>query len=188
MIIQPAQAFESEFFSAIPTPLSQASEYYKKIASLHKPVAEKFPLLKIVQLPKKVPVTAFIQGILLPREVIHELCLLPTQYALYGLPIYADIPENFQNIGIKVYDACKRIIWDNIPYQIKHCMPQNDFEKKYNIWRICTHKHTDIKPDNCVLNVLYSAYHLFLEYIRYEREHVFAIKCHPHGNLRGGKN
>lgn len=184
MIIQEAGDFSSEFFSSIPKEVKNVKKYYSSIQGLHGLIKQPFPLLKMVCLPTKVITTAYIQGILLPDYAIKEMHLLPEQYEQYGLPIFANIPEDFQSSGIQVYDACKRINWDEIPIEIMHCLNQTDRERDYGIRRICTHKSEYITENNCVLNVLYNAYYLFQEYSRYDGCGKFELDCLPHGDKK----
>lgn len=109
------------------------------------------------------------------------MSLLPEQYKDFGLPIFANIPEDFQTNGLEVYDSCKRIDWDQIPYELKHCHYPTAEEQKYGLRKICTHKPEFITSQNCVLNVLLNAYYLFQEYKRYDTMGVFELECLPHG-------
>ncbi|MCM1295945.1 MAG: hypothetical protein NC311_10425 [Muribaculaceae bacterium] len=138
-------------------------------------------MLKMVSLPTRTITTSFIQGILLPKYLIEELHLLPEQYDEFGLPIFANIPEDFQVVGLEVYDSCKRIDWGKVPYNIKHCHYPSDQEKEYGFRKICTHKPEYINTTNCVENVLFNAFYLFQEYKRYDISHKFELECLPHG-------
>lgn len=182
MIIRKASHYDSSFFSAIPQRVENPIEYYQSINSLFALIKQDFPLLNIVCLPAALPQTAFIQGLLLPKYAIQEMYLLPEQYYEYGLPIFAHIPEKFQSVGIEVYDSCKRINWSEIPYEFLHCHSQNNLELEHGYRKICTHKPEYITPDNCVINVLFSAFYLFQEYCRYDATKKFKLKCLPHGD------
>jgi len=187
MIIRSAGAYSSTFFSSVPKPISDVKDYYNSIKPIYDILHNNFPLLRMVVLPTMVPYTSFIQGILLPSYAIREMSLLPEQYKEFGLPIFANIPEDFQSNGIEVYDACKRIDWDQVPYDLRHCHYPTNEEQKYGLRKICTHKPKFITAQNCVLNVLLSAYYLFQEYIRYDITGEFDLECLPHGedpNLR----
>ena len=180
-IIGNAKEYNSQYYSSLPKPLEDPKTYFDSLIGLSTIIENKFPLLRLCFLPTKQPKTAFIQGILLPTYAIEEKCLDKEEYKEYGLYIFANIPENYQVDGIRVYDACKRINWDNIPIEYRHCVPLNiispeDENKRY----ICTHHKKDISSGNCIINVLSSAYFLFEEYRRYERTGEFRIKCLPH--------
>ena len=133
MIICPPSKYDTTFFSTVPCDVQNVNAYYDAIKDIPNLLANEFPSIRFVHLPTCKPKTAFIQGILLPKYAIKEMHLLPEQYESFGLPIFAHIPENFQTAGIQVYDACKRIIWGNIPSDIRHCMPQTSIEKRYGI-------------------------------------------------------
>ena len=181
MIIQAAGDYCSEFFSSLPQPVKDAETYYKEIKELHEMI-KPFPLLKLVCLPTVKMTTAYIQGLLLPDYAIKEMHLLPEQYEEFGLPIIANIPENYKSCGLEVYDARNRINWDEIPYEYLHCHNQTYKEKFYGVTRICTHKPKYITEENCVFNVLMSAYYLFQEYKRYDECGKFELECLPHGD------
>ena len=181
MIVRQASEYPSSFFSSVPTILTKPREYYKSITPIFELIRNTLPLLHMVCLPTTQPKTAFIQGLLLPAYAIKEMCLLPEQYTDYGLPIFAHIPEDFQSNGIEVYDSCKRINWEQIPDEIKHCHFPTKIESAYGIRKICTHKPEYITTKNCVLNVLLSAFYLFQEYNRYDAIKKFELKCLPHG-------
>lgn len=177
--------YDSEWFSSLPVDLQDPQKYYKSIVSLFDEIKRQFPLLRICILPSNKPKTAFIQGLLLPLYVIKEKYLDIEQYLEFGLPIFAVIPENYQTIGIRVYDACKRILWDNIPVEYRHCIPLNANTNDAKRGRyICTHNSKDITTDNCVIPILKSAYFLFEEYRKYERTGRFDLSCLPHGECK----
>ena len=187
MIIRPAGTFASAFFSSVPKSVSDAEKYYSAIQPIYGLLKNDFPLLRMVVLPTRIPCTAFIQGLLLPSYAISEMSLLPGQYKDFGLPIFANIPEDFQSKGLEVYDSNKRIDWDQIPYEIKHCHNPTAEEQKYGLRKMCTHKAEFITVQNCVLNVLLSAYYLFCEYNRYDAEGKFELECLPHGEATNNK-
>ncbi len=187
MIIRSAGIYASTFFSSVPKLVANTDDYYNSIKPIYRILEKNFPLLKMVVLPTKEPHTAFIQGILLPSYAISEMSLLPEQYKDFGLPIFANIPEDFQTNGLEVYDSCNRIDWDQIPYEFKHCHYPTDEEQKYGLRKICTHKPEFITSQNCVLNVLLNAYYLFQEYKRYDNKGVFELECLPHGEAINSK-
>lgn len=184
MIIQPPGTYNSAFFSSVPVILNEPHKYYSSLSPYFNAISQEFPLLKIVCLPTRKPTTSYIQGLLLPNYMIKDLALLPEQYAKYSLPIFAHIPEDYESTGIVVYDSRNRINWEQIPYHIRHKLQQTEEEKTCNIYKICTHKQEDINKTNCIINVLHSAYFLFLEYQRYEKYNQFTLDCHPHGNMQ----
>lgn len=183
MIIRPAGKYASTFFSSVPKLVKDAEVYSNLIKPIYGLLKIYFPLLKMVVLPTKKLHTAFIKGLLLPSYAISEMSLFPEQYNDFGLPIFANIPENFLTNGIEVYDSHNRIDWDQIPYDFKHCHYPTDEEKKYGVRKICTHHSNFITTKNCVLNVLLSAYYLFQEYNRFDITGKFELKCLPHGDL-----
>ena len=177
--------YDGEWFSSLQTDLDDPQKYYKSVFGLFDEVKKQFPLLRICILPSTKPKTSFIQGLLLPMYAIKEKYLDVEQYSEFGLPIFAVIPENYQTNGIRVYDAYKRILWDNIPVEYRHCVPFNANtcearRKRY----ICTHNSKDINTDNCVIPILKSAYFLFEEYRKYERTGRFDLSCLPHGECK----
>lgn len=184
-IIDSAKKYDSELFSSLQIELQNPQKYYTSIRGLFNQVKKVFPLLNVCILPTVKPFTAFIQGLLLPTYSIKEKYLDEEQYAEYGLPIFATIPEDYYTNGIRVYDACKRIIWENIPYEDRHCIPlevKTDKAKRERF--ICTHNKKDVTKANCVIGVLNSAYHLFEEYRKLERTGKFDLECHPHSLRR----
>lgn len=181
MIIQPAGQYDSQFFSSLPQNVKNVEKYFNSLKGLDIELKAEFPKLKLVILPTVSPKTAFIQGLLLPSYIIKDLYLLPEQYAEFGLPIYAEISEFYQIKGIRVYDACKRINWEQVPFHLRHCVPlipNNESEKR---WRyICTHNKKFITSQNCIFGVLNSAYSLFREYQKLDATKRFDLKCLPH--------
>lgn len=181
MIIQPASQYDSRFFSSLPEEVNNVEKYYKSLEGVQDTLNEEFPTLKLVILPTIVPQTAFIQGLLLPSYIIKDLHLIPEQYCDFGLPIYAEISEFYPIKGIKIYDACKRINWDEIPFNKRHCIPlevDNELDERRRY--ICTHNQKYITPQNCIVGVLHSAYNLFREYQKLEITGRFDLKCLPH--------
>lgn len=166
----------------MPKAVENSKKYLEALKPIPSILKDKFPLLKMVSLPTRTITTSFIQGILLPKYLIEELHLLPEQYDEFGLPIFANIPEDFQVVGLEVYDSCKRIDWGKVPYNIKHCHYPSDQEKECGFRKICTHKPEYINTTNCVENVLFNAFYLFQEYKRYDISHKFELECLPHGN------
>lgn len=183
MIIRSAGIYAATFFSSVPKLVANAEDYYNAIKPIYGLLAKNFPLLKMVILPTKKPYTAFIQGILLPSYAIKDMSLLPEQYNEFGLPIFANIPEDFQANGLEVYDSCNRIDWEQIPYDLQHCHCPTPGEDIYRLRKICTHHSKFITAKNCVLNVLLNAYYLFQEYKRYDITGKFELKCLPHGTI-----
>ena len=180
-IIDTAKEYDIEFFSSLPTDLNNPQIYYNSVKESCKEVSKTYPFLKWCFLPTVKPKTAFIQGLLLPDFAIREKHLDREQYDEYGLPIYATIPENFYEQGIYVYDARKRMQWDNIPLKYRHCiplLPKDDYDRRRRF--ICTHNKKDITKENCIIGVLNSAYYLFEEYRKFERTRNFELDCLPH--------
>lgn len=181
MIIQPAGQYDSPFFSALPQHVKNVEKYFNSLKGLDVKLKAEFPELKLVILPTVSPKTAYIQGLLLPNYIIKELYLLPEQYTEYGLPIYAEISEDYQEVGIKVYDCRKRINWEQIPFHLRHCVPLVPNNENEERWRyICTHNKQFITPQNCIFGVLNSAYSLFREYQKLDAIKRFDLKCLPH--------
>lgn len=181
MIIQSAGQYDSTFFSSLPQEINNVEKYFNSLDGLDIKLKAEFPELKLVILPTASPKTAYIQGLLLPTYTIEELYLLPEQYAEFGLPIYAELGEFYQLNGIRVYDACKRINWQQIPFHLRHCvplLPNNESEKRGRY--ICTHNKKFITPQNCIFGVLNSAYSLFREYQKLDALKRFDLKCLPH--------
>lgn len=185
MIVGTEKAYDSNFFATLPKEVENPANYYTKLLANLCLMNKHFPLLKYVILPTSKPYTAFIQGILLPASVINGKLLERDEYGKYGLYVYCDIPENYSQVGIKVYDARKRINWEDIPFEIRHCIPliaKNQEDERSRI--ICTHHSSDINDKNCIVNVLYSAYYLFEEYRKFDRTGNFDLECLPHGTAR----
>lgn len=181
MIIQSAGQYDSQFFSSLPEKVENIEKYYNSLEGVQARLNEEFPTLKIVFLPTVVPKTAYIQGLLLPSYIIKSLYLLPEQYCDFGLPIYAEISEYYQFKGIKIFDACKRINWEEIPLNKRHCIPleaNNEFDERRRY--ICSHNQVYITSQNCIFGVLHSAYNLFREYQKFEVTGRFDLKCLPH--------
>ena len=179
-IIVPAGKYDSDFLSSIPQKIEKCHSYYALVLSHFKKVKKIFPLLRIVILPTTVSKTAFIQGLLLPLSTIKFCHLDEEQYEEYGLPIFAHIPYEFEKEGIQVFDSCNRIVWKNVPNEYKHCNPIYNTNKCC----ICTHHEDFITKNNCILGVLQSAYHLFVEYRKYDEIGEFNLDCLPHNYTR----
>lgn len=175
-IIVPAGDYDSKFYSSLPQDIEDYQAYYNDVWNNFKRAKEIFPLLRLVILPTKKCKTAFIQGLLLSKQFITKCRLEPEQYEEYGLPIYADIPSNFTERGITVYDCCNRIVWEKIPLEYRH---RRQAEGTYK-YCICTHHNDFITPQNCFLGVLQSAFNLFVEYQRYNETGKFELNCLPH--------
>lgn len=184
-IINAPSKYNSEFFSSKPVELKDCQRYFSSIKKLFYELKKQFPLLRICMLPSYKPKTVFVQGILLPTYAIEEKYLDDDQYEQFGLPIFAHIPENYQEIGIEVYDSCQRINWENIPIEYRHCIPLNVNSKQ--TVRICTHHLDYVNKNNCFFPILKSAYYLFEEYRKYEKTGKFDLKCLPHSLSKDDK-
>ena len=179
-IIVPAGDYDSKFFSSLPQEVEAYKTYYTNVFANFTSVKEVFPLLRLVILPTRIHKTAFIQGILLSKQFITECRLEEEQYEEYGLPIFADIPYDFIEKGITVYDCCNRIVWEEIPLKYRHRRKIAEPNK----YCICTHHEDFITPHNCFLGVLQSAFNLFVEYQRYNETGKFDLSCLPHNYTR----
>ncbi len=148
------------------------SKYYCSLKGIGKKIQEKFPLLKFTLLPTQEITLGYIKGELAPADLVREFGKKTVIKQGISFPIFAVIPMDYSVRGIKVYDACKRINQEKIPEKYKHF--NGGLE-------ICTHKPVDITPDNAVIDVLQSAWHLYLEYKKYEKTGRFDLECHAHG-------
>lgn len=176
-IIVSAGDYDSEFYSKIPQEISENGKaYYEEVISYFQQAKEVFPLLRLVILPTIKSKTAFIQGVLLSQTMITRCRLEKDQYEEFGLPVFVDIPQNFKEKGITVFDCCNRIVWANILPEYRHRRKIIELDK----YCICTHHYDFITPENCFLGVLQSAYNLFVEYQRYNETGEFRLECLQH--------
>ena len=180
MIFNKLSKYDSSFFVSILEKIQNPSEYFPKLKFVESLLKKNYPGIRLVIPPTSHPVTAYLQGILLPASTIQEYHLSEDEYENFGLHIFAVIHENFQKIGITVYDSRRKINWDNIPIKIRHCKRL----EASNHRAICTHHPTDINEQNCVLGVLNSAFYLYQEYKKYDRTKKFDLDCHAH-NYKG---
>ena len=126
--------------------------------------------------------SAFLQGVLLPNDYIKEFRLTEDEYNDFGLEVFVLIPEDFQELGIRVYHSRRKINWNAIPEEYRHCLYLEGDKHR----ALCTHHRTDINKKNCVVGVLNSAFYLYQEYKKFDRTGKFNLDCHAHG-YRGEK-
>ena len=162
--------------------IEKPSEYFPKLKEIISLLKINFPGIKLVIPPTNCPKSAFLQGVLLPSNYIKEFHLSEDEYSIFGLQIFALIPENFQEVGIRVYDSRRKINWDEIPNKFRHCLSLEADKHR----AICTHHSSDINTENCVVGVLSSAFYLYQEYKKFDRIGKFNLDCHAHG-YRGEK-
>lgn len=148
------------------------NSYYSSLLGLARRIKERFPLLKLTLLPTTTWVLAYIKGDLITADLLEKY---GESYAIkqgMTFPIFAVIPINYQEEGIKVFDSCNRINKEKIDNRYLHMNGDNE---------LCTHKPVDITPENAVIDVLQSAWHLYTEYKKYERTGRFDLDCYEHG-------
>lgn len=183
------RTFDSSIYSLALLEESDSSvgwdEYFNSLSGIGKWLEGAFPLLSYHHLPTSRPSLSFISGELIPSE---ELGIYGTDTAIkkhIALPVFAVIPVDFAEVGIKIYDNTRCILWENIPYEMRHCFrPINDFTQ------ICSHHKDDLinlAPKEIIINCLQSGWHLYTEYRRYEKTGEFDLECHPHGEQKNGR-
>ncbi len=146
--------------------------YCNSFLGLTKRIKDRFPLLKFTLLPTKEKALAYIKGDLCDREHFENYGQKYMRKNNMSFPIFAILPLDYRSKGIRVFDACNRINQKQIPNEYLHFNEKNE---------ICTHKPIDITPENAVIDVLQSAWHLYIEYQKFERTGRFDLNCYPHG-------
>jgi len=175
MVISNSREFDDRLMLKILQPKASDCEYRAYLASLYglsNQIKERFPLLTLTLLPASEKVLAYIKGDLIPRKELQDYGKTAAIKHGKTFPIFALLPMDYRQKGIIVFDACNRINKENIEIKYLHMNKGNE---------LCTHKPVDIIPENAVLDVLQSAWHLYTEYKKYERTGRFDLICYPHG-------
>ena len=184
LIFNDLSEYDSSFFTSILKEIDNPNEYFPKLKEVAGLLKTYFPGIKIIIPPTARPTSAFLQGLLLPIDYIKALRLTEDEYKDFGLEVFALIPEDFQEVGIRVYDSRRKINWNAIPEKYRHCLYLEADKHR----AICTHHRTDINKKNCVIGVLNSAFYLYQEYKKFNRNGEFNLDCHAHGYRGEEKN
>ena len=184
LVFNELSEYDSIFFTSLLQKIENPSEYFPKLNEISILLKKKFPAIKLVVPPTICPMSAFLQGVLLPNEYIKEYHLVEDEYKDFGLEVFVLVPEDFQEVGIKVYDSRRKINWNKIPDKYRHCLSLEGDKHQ----AICTHHSSDINKENCVIGVLNSAFYLYQEYKKFDRTKKFNLDCHAHGYRGEEKN
>ena len=147
-------------------------EYCSSFVGITEKIKTRFPLLTFTLLPTNERLLAYIKGDLITADEIEKYGRRTAIKMGITFPIFAVFPLDYQKRGIKIFDACNRIDRSKIEEKYLHMNGKNE---------LCTHKPVDITPENAVIDVLQSAWHLYTEYKKYERTGSFDLICYPHG-------
>jgi hypothetical protein len=183
-VFKPKSKFKTELYREIDNIRYKYNEYHNDFLKLFDDIRKHFPFLSINNFPYANPhKTISLSGILITKELSDE-CLLTTEDELlqFGLKVFIVIPYDFKKTGIKVFDYFNVIDFESIPYEYRHYR----YTQRENL-SICTHHKDFIKSEDPILSVLKSAWHLFVEYKKYERTGKFNLSCLSH-NYRGSGN
>lgn len=153
-------------------------EYYKLVRKDFENVKLKFPLLNIVSLPTRIPKEIYIEGILINKELL-QLCKREIDIKKNSMRILGIYPSNFPKNDLVISDIDKKINWNEIPRNHKH---ENEYKE---IKVLCTHhpngEINEFKEDEKSIEILMSAWRLFIQYKEYKKNKKWKIRDLPHG-------
>ena len=187
-IFEYSQGVDSSIYGLVSAKADFAADwsaYFSSLSGVSKWLADSFPLLSYHRLPTSRPSLSFISGDLIPSEELRIYGASTATKMHISLSIFAVIPIDFSEIGIKIYDSTRCILWENIPYDIQHRF----WLKENGFTRIFSHRKDDLEgmtPQKIIINCLQSTWHLYTEYRRYETKREFDLECHPHGERKNG--
>lgn len=175
-IISNSRVFDLSLMENLVVEEKVTSEEYRRYCSsfvgITKKIKTRFPLLTFTLLPTNERQLAYIKGDLITADEVEKYGQRVAVKMGITFPIFAVFPLDYQKCGIKIFDACNRINKRKIEEKYLHMNGKNE---------LCTHKPVDITPENAVMDVLQSAWHLYTEYKKYERTGKFDLICYPHG-------
>lgn len=156
------------------------NEYYLQVKHDYAFVKDVFPLLHLTILPTVDAKEIFIQGKLIPYEVLKK-CKSKRDIERLSLSIIATYPSDYPNNEIYVEDILRKIDWNEIPNEHRH---YNRHPKIKDKSVLCTHhpygEINSIKKSNKTIAILNSAWKLYIQYVKYKKTSIWSLKDLKH--------
>lgn len=156
------------------------TKYFTLVNEDFKKVRQFFPLMKLSMLPTNEPQEIFISGKLIPYEVL-KICGSEMDIGRNSISVMAIYPSDFNKSNICVKDVDGKIDWNKIPQEHRH------YRYYKNLEIICTHHElgeiNGIPNSERSIAILYSAWRLFIHYIKYQKTGKWTLKDLKHDGV-----